>query len=319
MARNLAKPFAIGQLAFKNRIAMAPMTRCRAGAERKANDLIAEHYAQRSSAGLIITEATTISPQANGFGNTPGIYTDEQAESWKQVTDAVHKKGSLIFLQLWHMGRASHSSYQPTGELPVAPSALAIEGELAHTPTGKQPYEVPRALETAEIASVVQDYAKAAKRARDAGFDGVEIHGANGYLIDQFLQSKTNQRTDAYGGSVDNRNRFMLEVVGAVAAEWPAQRVAIRLSPNGVYNGMGSPDFREQFAAALRGLDRFDLAFVHVMDGLAFGFHQVVPPRPRSRSRSRPRGLPLPLPLAGSVSQAPSHVRRKGGPVLREL
>ena len=277
MARNLAKPFAIGQLAFKNRIALAPLTRCRAGPERTPNALITEYYAQRSSAGLLISEATTISLQGNGVANTPGIYTEAQANAWKQVTDAVHKKGSLIFLQLWHMGRASHSAFQPNGELPVAPSALKIEGDHTHTPTGKQPYEVPRPLETSEIAGIVKDYAKAAALARTAGFDGVEIHGANGYLVDQFIQSKSNQRTDGYGGSIEKRNRFLLEVcnvrvrrfdlrgasvftllsvrlqvVEAVAAEWPKQRVGLRLSPNGVYNYMGSQDYREQVFAAFR-------------------------------------------------------------------
>ena len=213
MTKNLAKPFTIGDLELKNRIVLAPLTRSRAGPERTANALIADYYAQRSSAGLLIAEATTISLQANGFANTPGIYTEAQAEGWKLVTDSVHKKGGLIFLQLWHMGRASHSSFQPNGELPVAPSAIRIDGDHIHTPTGKQPYEVPRPLETSEIAGIVKDYAKAAALARSAGFDGVEIHGANGYLIDQFLQSKSNQRTDEYGGSIENRNRFLLEVL----------------------------------------------------------------------------------------------------------
>jgi N-ethylmaleimide reductase len=275
MALNLAKPFAIGQLALKNRIVMAPMTRCRAGSERMANATIAEHYAQRSSCGLLISEATTISAQANGVANTPGIYTDTQANAWKQVTEAVHKAGGLIFCQLWHMGRASHSAFQPNGKLPVAPSAIKIEGDHIHTPTGKQPYEEPRALETSEIPDIVKEYAKAAARARLAGFDGVEIHGANGYLIDQFLQSKTNKRTDGYGGSVEKRNRFLNEVVTAVVKEWPADRVGLRLSPNGAYNDMGSADYREQFSAAIGALGGFPLAYVHLMDGLGFGFHKL--------------------------------------------
>jgi len=238
---------------------------------------MAEYYAQRSSAGLIVTEATTISEEANGWNESPGIYTDAMTQGWKQVVDAVHQKGGVIFLQLWHMGRSSHSSFHH-GKPAVAPSAIKIEGDGIHTPTGKQPYEVPRALETAEIPRVVEDYRRAAERAKEAGFDGVEVHGANGYLIDEFLQSKTNHRTDQYGGSVENRYRFLKEVVSAVATVWPAHRVGVRLSPNGVFNDMGSPDFREQFTYVAGQLDSFGLAYLHVMDGLAFGFHKLGEP-----------------------------------------
>ena len=248
--KNLFKPLTIGGLSLKNRIVLAPLTRARSNEQRFANPIIAEYYAQRSNAGLMVSEATVISETAVGMANTPGIYTAAQAESWKQVTDAVHAKGGLIFCQLWHMGRASHSSFLPKNQLPVSASAVRIEGDHIHTATGKQAYEIPRPLELSEIPSVVKDYATAAKLARQAGFDGVEVHGANGYLIDQFLQSVSNKRTDSYGGSVENRNRFMLEVIAAVSAEWPKQRVGIRLSPNGVYNGMGSPDFREQVVVA---------------------------------------------------------------------
>jgi 2,4-dienoyl-CoA reductase-like NADH-dependent reductase (Old Yellow Enzyme family) len=265
------------------------MTRARSNSEQLANADIKEYYAQRSSAGLIISEGVLISKQATGWMNAPGIYTDQMQESWKPVTDAVHKRGGLVFLQLWHMGRVSHSSLQENGQLPVAPSAIRIEGEEVYTPTGKQPYEVPRALETSEIPGVVQDYAKAAARARSAGFDGVELHGANGYLIDQFLQSKTNQRQDKYGGSIENRNRFLLEVVEAVTAEWPKGRVGVRLSPNSPYNGMGSPDFHEQFTSAIKALDRFDLAYVHVIDGLGFGFHQLGEPFTLDEARKASR------------------------------
>ena len=195
----------------------------------------------------------------------------------KLVTKAVHDKGGKIFLQLWHMGRASHSSFHD-GQLAVAPSAIKINEEYIHTPTGKQPHEVPRALETAEIPRVVGDYRKAAERAKAAGFDGVEVHGANGYLIDEFLQSKTNHRTDAYGGSVANRYQFLKDVVEAVCTVWPANRVGVRLSPNGVFNDMGSPDYREQFTYVATQLDSFGLSYLHVMDGLAFGFHQLGEP-----------------------------------------
>jgi len=255
----LFQPFALHDLTLANRIVLAPMTRSRAGKERLPNQMMAGYYRQRSSAGLLITEATTISEEANGWNESPGIYTDEMADGWKWTTDAVHEQGGVIFLQLWHMGRSSHSSFHG-GQLAVAPSAIKINEEYIHTPTGKQPHEVPRALETAEIPRVVEDYRRAAERAKAAGFDGVEIHGANGYLIDAFLQSKTNHRTDGYGGSVENRYRFLKEIVEAVGGVWPANRIGVRLSPNGSFNDMGSPDFREQFTYVASQLDHFGLA-----------------------------------------------------------
>ena len=273
----LFQPFTIGDLVLRNRIVLAPMTRGRAGTERLANPLMAKYYSQRSTAGLIVSEGVSISEEALGWNESPGIYTDKMVESWKQVTDAVHEQHGVIFLQLWHCGRASHSSFRH-GQLPVAPSAIKLSGDHIHTPTGKQAYEVPRALETAEIPRVVQDYQTAAVHAQKAGFDGVEIHGANGYLVDEFLQSKSNHRTDQYGGSIENRFRFLQEVVEAVTSVWPAYRVGVRLSPNGVFNDMGSPDFREQFTFAAKQLDQHQLAYLHVMDGLAFGFHQLGEP-----------------------------------------
>ncbi|MCC0177287.1 alkene reductase [Waterburya agarophytonicola K14] len=265
-------------LSLKNRVVLAPMTRARAGAERIPNALMAEYYAQRANAGLIVTEGTTISPQANGWVHSPGIYTDEQAEAWKQVISAVHEQGAKIFLQLWHTGRASHSSFQENNQLPVAPSAIKIEGSEAHTSNGKQPYETPRALETAEIPQVVEDYRKAAERAKQAGFDGVEIHGANGYLIDEFLQSKTNKRTDKYGGSLENRYRFLKEIVEAILTVWDAKAVGVRLSPNGSFNDMGSTDYRETFTYVAEQLNSYQLGYLHLLDGLAFGFHELGEP-----------------------------------------
>ena len=273
----LLQPFNLHDLKLSNRIALAPMTRSRAGTARIPNRLMAEYYSQRSSAGLLITEATTISEEANGWNESPGIYTDEMTEGWKHVVNAVHEKSGVIFLQLWHMGRSSHSNFH-NGKPAVAPSAIKINEPYIHTPTGKQPYEVPRALETSEIPRVVEDYRRAAERAKLAGFDGVEIHGANGYLIDTFLQAKTNHRTDQYGGNVENRFRFLKEVVEAVTSVWPAHRVGVRLSPNGSFNDMGSPDYREQFTFVASQLDRFGLAYLHVMDGLAFGFHNMGEP-----------------------------------------
>lgn len=274
----LLEPFSMRGLLLKNRVVMAPMTRSRAGEERRANALMAEYYAQRASAGLLITEATVVSKQGIGWLNSPGIYTDEQAESWRLVTEAVHARGTPIFLQLWHCGRASHSSFQENGALPVAPSPVRLNGDFIRTPVGKQPYETPRALETEEIPLIVEDYLKAAERAKAAGFDGVEIHGANGYLIDQFLQSRTNHRTDRYGGSVENRYRFLDEVVRAVSKVFPPKRVGVRLSPNGVFNDMGSPDFRETFLYAAEKLNALGIAYLHVVDGLAFGFHGLGDP-----------------------------------------
>ncbi|NBT12384.1 MAG: alkene reductase [Planctomycetia bacterium] len=275
--RTLLDPFQLGDLTLSNRVVMAPLTRGRAGTGRIPNATMAEYYVQRASAGLIISEATTISEQANGWLESPGIYTDAMEAGWRQVTSSVHAAGGRIFLQLWHMGRASHSDFHD-GSPPVSASAVKIDGDGIHTPFGKKPYETPRALETREIAGVIADYRRAAARARAAGFDGVEVHAANGYLIDQFLQSKTNLRTDDYGGSIEKRARLLREVVEAVSAEWPARRVGVRISPNGVFNDMGSPNFREQFTHVATMLDRCGLAYLHVVDGLAFGFHNLGEP-----------------------------------------
>jgi N-ethylmaleimide reductase len=290
MSSVLFQPFRLHDLTLPNRIALAPLIRCRAGAARLPNRLMAEYYTQRSSAGLLITEATTISEEANGVSESPGIYTDEMTQGWKHTVNAVHEKGAVIFLQLWHTGRASHSIFHD-GKPAVAPSAIKIDKAYSvtptgyqsvdpyiNTPTGEQPYEVPRALETSEIPRVVEDYRRAAERAKQAGFDGVEIHGANGYLIDTFLQSKTNHRTDQYGGSIENRYRFLKEVVEVITSVWPAGRVGVRLSPNGMFNDMGSPDYREQFTFVAGQLDRFGLAYLHIMDGLAVGFHNLGEP-----------------------------------------
>lgn len=274
----LLSPFDLRGLLLKNRVVMAPLTRSRASEMRLPNALMAEYYAQRAAAGLIITEATVVSKQGIGWLNSPGIYTDEQAEAWKKLVDVVHARGTPIFLQLWHCGRASHSSFHDRRELPVAPSAIKIEGDYIHTPLGKQQHETPRALGTDEIPAIVEDYRRAAERAESAGFDGVEIHAANGYLIDQFLQSKTNQRTDPYGGTLENRYRFLDEIVRAVLSVLSPGRVGVRLAPNGSFNDMGSPDFRETFPYVAKCLNRYELAYLHVIEGLAFGFHELGPP-----------------------------------------
>ena len=269
----LLSTFDLRGLRLRNRVVMAPLTRARAGRERLPNDLMTEYYTQRSSAGLIISEATVISEQGCGWVDSPGIYNNAQESGWKKITAALHAKATPVFLQLWHCGRASHSSFHG-GQPAVSASAIQINGDYLHTPIGKQPYETPRALETAEIAAVVEDYRRAAARAKAAGFDGVEIHAANGYLIDQFLQSKTNRRTDQYGGSLENRYRFLKEIVEAISTVWPSATIGVRLSPNGNFNDMGAPDFRETFTYAAQQLNAYGLAYLHVVDGLAFGFHE---------------------------------------------
>lgn len=276
---NLLNPLQIkNNLTLKNRVVMAPLTRARSGKDRIPNKLMAQYYTQRANAGLIITEGTTISPQANGWQNSPGIYTPEQITGWKTIVNAVHQEGGLIFLQLWHTGRASHPSFQIDNQSPVAPSAIKINGSEAHTAQGKQAFVTPRALSTEEIPEVVEQYRQAAVNAKLAGFDGVEIHGANGYLIDEFLQSKTNKRSDQYGGSIENRYRFLKEIIEAIFTVWESGRVGVRLSPNGIFNDMGSPDFRENFTYIIQQLSSFDLGYLHVLDGLAFGFHELGEP-----------------------------------------
>lgn len=274
----LLSPFKLGNITLKNRVVMAPLTRSRAGTERMPNELMKEYYTQRSSAGLIISEATVISKQGRGWEQSPGIYSDEQAEGWQQITQALHETETPIFLQLWHCGRASHSSFQDNNQLPVSASAIKLNGDYIHTPIGKQPYETPRALETEEIPHVVEDYRLAAERAKKAGFDGIEIHAANGYLIDQFLQSKTNHRTDKYGGSLENRYRFLQEIVEDVLTIFPANKIGVRLSPNGNFNDMGSPEYRELFTYVAKELNAYGLAYLHILDGLEFGFHNLGEP-----------------------------------------
>lgn len=250
----------MGDLTLKNRIIMAPLTRCRAIDNRIPNEWMVEYYRQRSGAGLILSEATAVDPMGVGYPNTPGIWSKEQVEGWKKVTDEVHRAGGLIFCQLWHVGRISHSSYL-NGELPVAPSAIRPEGHVSLVRPITE-FETPRALETEEIAKIVAQYSRGAKLAKDAGFDGVEIHGANGYLIDQFLHEKSNKRTDQYGGSVANRARFMMEVTDAVLQEWDASRVGMHIAPKGDSHDVGSPDLEELFTYVATELGKRKLAFI---------------------------------------------------------
>ena len=259
----LFDPVKVGPYTLPNRVVMAPMTRSRAGEGYVPTDLQVKYYAQRASAGLIVTEATQVSQQGQGYVHTPGIYSKEQVAGWKKVTEAVHKAGGKIFLQLWHVGRISNRSLQPDNQLPVGPSAIAPEGQSMAIDYSMVPYEAPRALETSEIAGIVEDFRKGAQNAKDAGFDGVEIHAANGYLIDQFLRDGSNKRTDQYGGSVENRARFLIEVTEAVASVWGGERVGIRLSPNGAFNSMHDSNPRDIFGHVAKALERFNLAYLH--------------------------------------------------------
>ncbi|MCS4307494.1 2,4-dienoyl-CoA reductase-like NADH-dependent reductase (Old Yellow Enzyme family) [Rheinheimera pacifica] len=256
----LFDPIKVGDLQLPNRIIMAPLTRCRASEGRVPNELMAEYYVQRASAGLILTEATSVTPMGVGYPDTPGIWSDEQVAGWRKITAAVHNAGGRIMLQLWHVGRISDPHYLD-GQLPVAPSAIAAEGHVSLM-RPKKPYVTPRALETAEIAGIVEAYRLGAENAKKAGFDGVEIHGANGYLLDQFLQDSTNKRTDSYGGSIENRARLMLEVTDAVIAVWGAGRVGMHLAPRADAHAMGDSQRGDTFGYVAQQLGKRGIAFI---------------------------------------------------------
>ncbi|MFB9324702.1 alkene reductase [Paenibacillus aurantiacus] len=266
MSKDLFEPVQLGDLTLANRMVMAPMTRNRADANGVVTPMMVTYYQQRASSGLIIAESAPVSPEAVGYPFTPGIYTDAQAISWRGVTDAVHEAGGRIFLQLQHCGRISHPSFQPDNATPVAPSALRPEGQL-YTYTGKHDYVTPRALETSEIPGIVAQFKHAAELARHAGFDGVEVHGANGYVIDQFLRDGSNRRTDEYGGSVQNRMRLLNEVLDAVCTVWPAQRVGVRLTPENRFNSMSDSNPQMHFSYFVEQLSPRGLAYVHVLEG----------------------------------------------------
>lgn len=265
IAKNLFTPIQLGRYELPNRIVMAPLTRNRAGAGNVPQPLNALYYQQRASAGLIISEASQVCPQGQGYPATPGIHSAEQVAGWKAVTQAVHDQGGHIFLQLWHVGRISHPSFQPEGALPVAPSAIQPKGD-AMTYDGMQPFVTPRALELDEIPGIIDQYRQGAKNALEAGFDGVEVHGANGYLLDQFLRDGTNHRTDAYGGSLENRARLLLEVTQAAVEVWGSDRVGVRLSPSSTFNDMADSDPKTTFGYAIQALNAFNLAYLHLLE-----------------------------------------------------
>jgi N-ethylmaleimide reductase len=276
MTQHLFQPLAVGPYTLAHRVTMAPLTRSRAGQPGDLPTAMnAEYYRQRASAALIVTEATQISRQGQGYAWTPGIYSDAQVAAWRQVSTQVHEAGGLIFMQLWHVGRVSHPSFQPDNALPVAPSALPVPGKTfivddeGNGVWGDVP--VPRALQVAEIAQIVDDYRRAARNALKAGMDGVEIHAGNGYLLDQFINSNSNQREDQYGGSVENRARLLLEVVEAVADEVGAERVAVRLTPMGRFMGMGDATPEATFGHIVRSLNHWPLAYLHLVEPAVVG------------------------------------------------
>jgi N-ethylmaleimide reductase len=268
MLKPLLEPFVMRALQLKNRFVMAPLTRQRAGKKLEPTNLHAQYYEQRAGAGLIISEASQISPKGQGYPNTPGIYSQEQIAGWEKVTTAVHQAGGKIVCQLWHVGRHSHPFIQLDGGMPVGPSAVAETGHIT-TPKGKMVPVVPKALTRSEIKATVEDYRKAAANAIKAGFDGVEIHGANGYLIDQFLNDNSNIRTDQYGGNVPNKVRFALEVVEAIVNEIGAERTGIRLSPSGRNFGVSNENPVETFTYLIEKLNNYKLAFLHLIEPLA--------------------------------------------------
>jgi N-ethylmaleimide reductase len=272
---NVFLPYELDDLALNNRIVMAPMTRSRAIGGNVPNPLAATYYAQRATAGLIVTEATQVSPQGVGYVRTPGIHSAEQVAGWRNVTDAVHRADGKIFLQLWHVGRISHPDFHG-GALPVAPSAIAAQGTV-FTAEGPKPMVTPRALELAELPGIVAQFRAGADNAKRAGFDGVEIHGANGYLLDQFTRDGTNKRTDAYGGSVENRTRLPLEVLDAVVGVWGPARVGYRVSPNGAFNSMSDSDPARTFSHLVEQINRRGIAYLHVVDPVADGAKRLSP------------------------------------------
>jgi len=272
----LFQPLKFGPCTLSHRVVMAPLTRMRATRPGNIpNALNAEYYGQRATqGGLIVCEASQICPEGQGVPGSPGIHSPEQVAGWRLVTDAIHAKGGTAFLQLWHTGRISHQSHQPGGQLPVAPSAIAAEGMAMTAAFQREPFQTPRALAREEIPGLLRSYEQAARNAQAAGFDGVEIHSANGYLLEQFLQSRSNRRTDEYGGSIENRCRLPLEVARAVASVWGADRVGIRLSPFGIANDSGEAEPLPLYSHLITELDRIGLAYLHLIEPRASGAGQ---------------------------------------------
>src|ERR1700758_208721 len=272
----LFTPTQLGPYRLSHRVAMAPLTRMRSDPGDIPSELMVEYYKQRTTkGGLIISEASPVSLRGNGYAGAPGIYSDTQIAGWQRVTEAVHASGGRIFQQLWHVGRQSHVDLQPNGDAPVAPSAIAAEG-YAYSKRGEVPFSMPRALELNEIPDIIEEFRSGAERALRAGFDGVEIHGANGYLPDQFLQDGTNKRTDEYGGPIENRARFLLEVTQAAISVWGADRVGVRIAPSGTYGSMSDSDPAATFGYVATELDRLGIAYLHVVEPRIKGIEEIV-------------------------------------------
>jgi N-ethylmaleimide reductase len=277
MSNDLFSPLTLGPITLPNRMVMAPLTRSRAAEGDVPSDLAVTYYTQRATAGLIITEATQISAQGKGYPKTPGIFTDTQVAGWRKVTDSVHAAGGHIFLQLWHVGRISHPTTQVGGALPVGPSAIKPAGKIFTDSGEEQEFVTPRALELSEIPGIVQQYVDGARNAKEAGFDGVEVHGANGYLLDQFLRDGSNHRTDEYGGSVENRARLLLEVTEAVIQVWGADRVGVRLSPYSGFNDMHDSDPVTTFSYVARKLHSLGVTYLHIIEPVAQNHPMATP------------------------------------------
>lgn len=308
----LLTPVRLGPMQLKNRIVMAPLTRMRSLPGNVPGPLNAAYYGQRTSMGLIITEATQVSRQGIGYPGTPGIHSPEQVAGWKQVTQAVHEKGGKIFLQLWHVGRVSHPSHQEEGALPVAPSAIKMEDEVFTASGTPAPAVTPRELAGAEIAEIIEQYRRGAENALAAGFDGVELHAANGYLLDQFLQDGTNQRTDAYGGSIENRGRLLLQVIDAVAGVFGADRVGVRLSPFGKFNDMRDSNPDKLFSRVIQSLDSLGLAYLHLVEPRVTGAGEDSDYEGESAARKYRKLFSGPMITAGGFD------RESGNNVIRE-
>jgi N-ethylmaleimide reductase len=303
----------VGSFTLSHRVVLAPLTRMRSGENDIPNDLMVEYYAQRASeGGLLIAEATPVSIRGNGYHGAPGIYADEQIVGWKKVVDAVHAKGARIFLQLFHSGRQSHRDLQPGGDAPLAPSAVSFQG-MAHTRSGWQPASEPREMTLDEIKVAIDEFRQGAERALAAGFDGVEIHGANGYLVDQFLQDGSNHRTDAYGGSAANRARFLLEVTQAAASVFGANRVGVRLSPSGSFGGMSDSNPLATFSHAAEQLNAFGLAYLHVVEPRVAGSQLVDENAEPVASRALRRVFSGPVIAAGGFNPASAEVAVQDG------
>jgi N-ethylmaleimide reductase len=273
---DLFAPYAMGPLRLKNRMVMAPLTRSRAETGNVPSRLAATYYGQRAGAGLIVTEATQAGPGGQGYIDTPGVHSDEQVRGWRKVTDAVHRAGGLIFVQLWHVGRISHPDFRE-GELPVAPSAIAPRGVQTYTRQGLEDIPTPRALDAGELPQIVREFRAAGENAKAAGFDGVEVHGANGYLLDQFLESGTNQRTDSYGGSVENRARLLFEVIDDLMTVWGPERIGVRLSPGGAFNDMCDAHPQETFGYVAKRMAGLKLAYLHLIEPTAAPGERATP------------------------------------------